>query len=150
VPDFHLADPEVEDMFSKPMDITMKTSEEERASSTAYWLWDYLRRSAAVGFFLPISGGLDSSATLGIVAVMCNNVMESYLNSDGYNREVIENDLERLCGKIPADAKEMTQLIMHTCYMKTSNNSLKTRELAAAIADDIGCNHYSGSIEELW
>jgi NAD+ synthase (glutamine-hydrolysing) len=107
-PDFHLTDPEVDDMFSKPIDIAMKSHDEERAASTAYWLWDYLRRSSAVGFFLPVSGGLDSSATLAIVAVMCNKVMSSYADSDDYNRAIIEEDLQRLCGKVPTDAKEMT------------------------------------------
>jgi hypothetical protein len=77
-------------------------------------------------------------------------VMESLAAADIYNRSVIEQDLERLCGKIPADAKEMTGLVMHTSYMKTSNNSLKSRELAATVAEDIGSNHFSGDIEKQW
>ncbi len=33
------------------------TPEEEIARGPACWLWDFLRRSGASGFFLPLSGG---------------------------------------------------------------------------------------------
>ena len=36
--------------------------EEEIAKGPALWLWDYLRRSGAMGFSCPLSGGVDSSA----------------------------------------------------------------------------------------
>ncbi len=45
--------------------------EEEIAYGPACWLWDYLRRSRMSGFFLPLSGGADSSAGATIVHVMC-------------------------------------------------------------------------------
>lgn len=35
------------------------------------WLWDYLKKSGASGFFLPLSGGIDSSAVALIVFNMC-------------------------------------------------------------------------------
>jgi NAD+ synthase (glutamine-hydrolysing) len=43
---------------------------EEIAFAPALWLWDYLRRSGARGFFLPLSGGADSAAVASIVASM--------------------------------------------------------------------------------
>jgi NAD+ synthase (glutamine-hydrolysing) len=48
--------------------------EEECAYGPACWLWDYLRRSGASGFFLPLSGGADSGATCAIVGAMCQLV----------------------------------------------------------------------------
>ena len=45
--------------------------EEECALGPACWLWDYLRRSGAGGFLLPLSGGADSSSVATIVHVMC-------------------------------------------------------------------------------
>ena len=36
----------------------------------ACWLWDYLRRSGGSGFFLPLSGGLDSASVACIVSNM--------------------------------------------------------------------------------
>ena len=43
----------------------------------ACWLWDYLRRSKAAGFFIPLSGGIDSCATAVIVHSMCRLVIEA-------------------------------------------------------------------------
>ena len=49
-------------------------AEEEILLGPACWLWDYLRRSGQGGFFLPLSGGVDSSSTAVIVYSMCNLV----------------------------------------------------------------------------
>ena len=43
----------------------------------ACWLWDYLRRSRTQGYFLPLSGGIDSAATALIVHSMCRLVAEA-------------------------------------------------------------------------
>lgn len=43
----------------------------------ACWLWDYLRRSRTQGYFLPLSGGIDSCATAIIVHSMCRLVVEA-------------------------------------------------------------------------
>lgn len=43
----------------------------------ALWMWDYLRRSGARGFFLPLSGGADSGAVAALVASMANMVFKS-------------------------------------------------------------------------
>ena len=38
-------------------------------------MWDYLRRSRTQGFFVPLSGGIDSCATATIVYSMCRLVV---------------------------------------------------------------------------
>jgi hypothetical protein len=43
----------------------------------ACWLWDYLRRSRTQGYFLPLSGGIDSCATAVIVYSMCRLVVDA-------------------------------------------------------------------------
>ena len=64
---------------SEPIDFKYHAPEEEIALGGACWLWDYLRRSRAAGFFIPLSvtpqemttpptdsfrsGGIDSCAT---------------------------------------------------------------------------------------
>jgi len=40
-------------------------------------MWDYLRRSGARGYFLPLSGGADSAAVAALVASMSKIVFES-------------------------------------------------------------------------
>ncbi|KAG5461407.1 MAG: hypothetical protein BJ554DRAFT_6408 [Olpidium bornovanus] len=46
------------------------------ALGPACWLWDYLRRSKQSGYFLPLSGGLDSASTATLVHSMCRLVVE--------------------------------------------------------------------------
>mmetsp|Transcript_22894 Transcript_22894/g.65448 ORF Transcript_22894/g.65448 Transcript_22894/m.65448 type:complete len:363 (-) Transcript_22894:363-1451(-) len=43
---------------------------EEIALGPSGWLWDYLRRSGQRGYFLPLSGGADSSSTAALVAAL--------------------------------------------------------------------------------
>jgi NAD+ synthase (glutamine-hydrolysing) len=43
----------------------------------ACWLWDYLRRSRTQGYFLPLSGGIDSCSTAVIVYSMCRLAVDA-------------------------------------------------------------------------
>lgn len=43
----------------------------------ACWMWDYLRRSRTQGYFVPLSGGIDSCATATIVYSMCVQVSKA-------------------------------------------------------------------------
>ena len=52
------------------------------AAGPACWLWDYLRRSGAAGYMLPLSGGADSSATATIVGNMCQLVVRAVQQGD--------------------------------------------------------------------
>lgn len=40
-------------------------------------MWDYLRRSRTSGYFVPLSGGIDSCATAVITFSMCRLVVEA-------------------------------------------------------------------------
>ena len=62
-----------------PIEIHYHTPEEEIAMGPACWLWDYLRRSRAAGYFVPLSGGIDSCATACIVFSMCRIVAKEAL-----------------------------------------------------------------------
>jgi NAD+ synthase (glutamine-hydrolysing) len=59
---------------SMPIEVRYHTPEEEIALGPACWLWDYLRRSRSAGYFIPLSGGIDSCATACIVYSMCRIV----------------------------------------------------------------------------
>ncbi|KAI8982532.1 hypothetical protein BDB01DRAFT_744138 [Pilobolus umbonatus] len=115
--------------------------EEEIALGPACWLWDYLRRSKTSGYFLPLSGGIDSCATATIVASMCRLVVKEA--SEG-NVEVID-DARRLAGGdpkyIPTDPREFANRIFYTCYMGTENSSAETRKRAKDLAHVIGSYH---------
>ena len=51
----------------------------------ACWLWDYLRRSKQGGYFLPLSGGIDSSSTACIVFSMCCLVFDAIQTKSNFN-----------------------------------------------------------------
>ena len=86
--------------------------EEEIAYGPAAWLWDYLRRSGACGFLLPLSGGADSSSTAAIVGVMCNMVMDAVQSGD----ERVRDDALRCapCGGANTDLQTSLQVVLCT------------------------------------
>lgn len=57
--------------------MTIATPMEEIAYAPSLWMWDYLRRSGARGFFLPLSGGADSASVAALVASMARMVFIS-------------------------------------------------------------------------
>lgn len=85
--DIHTILPESEIKQSR-----IHTPEEECCKGPACWLWDYMRRSGAAGFLLPLSGGADSAAVAAIVHVMCTMVAEAVLAG---NQQVID-DVKRI------------------------------------------------------
>jgi NAD+ synthase (glutamine-hydrolysing) len=86
---------------SPEIEVTYLLPEEEIAYGPACWLWDYLRRSKQAGFFLPLSGGIDSCATAIIVHSMCRLVYKDVC--EGKNPQVLK-DLLTIVGK-PSDSK---------------------------------------------
>ena len=61
------------------------------SAGPACWLWDYLRRSGASGYMLPLSGGADSSATAAIVGCMCQLITKAIDAGD----TLVEADAKR-------------------------------------------------------
>ncbi|EKM81868.1 hypothetical protein AGABI1DRAFT_35688 [Agaricus bisporus var. burnettii JB137-S8] len=127
----------------KDFEVRYHRPEEEIALGPACWLWDYLRRSRTQGYFLPLSGGIDSCATAVIVHSMCRLVAEASNRGD---KSVIA-DARRMTGEpedssyIPSDPVEFAGRIFHSCYMGTENSSLETRQRAKDLAQAIGSYH---------
>lgn len=116
--------------------------EEEIALGPACWLWDYLRRCNGSGFFLPLSGGIDSCATAVIVHSMCRLVMKEIAEG---NEQVIA-DVQKVTRSsdpqwLPKDAQELANKIFHTCFMGTENSSKETQSRSAELAKKIGSYH---------
>ncbi|CAG8047605.1 unnamed protein product [Penicillium nalgiovense] len=128
---------------SLPIKPRYHAPEEEIALGPACWLWDYLRRCGAAGFFLPLSGGIDSCATATIVHSMCREVLKAVREG---NEQVIK-DVRRLCAKpadsewLPTTTQEICKSIFHTSYMGTQNSGQETRDRAARLAAEIGSYH---------
>ncbi|OCH85262.1 glutamine-dependent NAD(+) synthetase with GAT domain-containing protein [Obba rivulosa] len=143
---------EVEELLvQKPFEVRFHKPEEEIALGPACWLWDYLRRSRTQGYFIPLSGGIDSCATSVIVYSMCRLVAEAANRGE---QQVIA-DARRIAGEpedssyAPTDAREFCKRVFHTCYMGTENSSVDTRARAKELAEAIGSYHTDLNMDTL-
>ncbi|KAL5531433.1 QNS1 [Sanghuangporus baumii] len=144
---FALSDPMTTDVLDvegyRNFELRYHKPEEEIALGPACWLWDYLRRSRTQGYFVPLSGGIDSCATAVIVFSMCRLVSEAANRGD----EQVMSDARRIAGEpetssyVPSDPREFCNRIFHTCYMGTENSSPDTRKRAKDLCNAIGSYH---------
>jgi NAD+ synthase (glutamine-hydrolysing) len=95
--------------------------EQEIAMGPPLWLWDYLRRSGARGFFLPLSGGADSASVAAMVASMSSMVLKSI--NEG-NTDAL-NDIRRIVRDpnfTPTKYQDIVSRILVTSYLSTVNS----------------------------
>ncbi len=140
-------------VITKPVELKWSLPEEECCLGPACWLWDYLRRSGASGYLLPLSGGADSSAVATIVMAMCHLVYEEAVNENP-NKQVIQ-DLRRICGRdgdsdeawLPSSSQEIASHVLYTIFMGTENSSQNTTNRAKRLGAAIGSFHLTVPID---
>ncbi|CAD7695941.1 unnamed protein product [Ostreobium quekettii] len=134
---------------TQPIQPRIHAPEEELAYGPACWLWDYLRRSGASGYLLPLSGGADSSSTAAIVGCMCQMVVKAV----GSGNLEVEEDARRIGQYGPGEpidnARELAQRIFTTLYLGTVNSSEETRLRSKMLAEQIGSYHLQMRIDML-
>ncbi|WKY07198.1 hypothetical protein Q1695_006987 [Nippostrongylus brasiliensis] len=121
---------------------------EELCHGPPAWLWHYLRRSKMGGFFIPLSGGQDSSSVAAMVRLMCNKVCGAVRHcreTGGDDDPAYYIHGERV-GEDPA---ELCHKILFTCYMASEHSSSETRDCADGLAKDINSNHSSIFIDKV-
>ena len=133
-----------------PIEPHHHTPEEEIALGPACWLWDYLRRSGAAGYFIPLSGGADSGAVATLVGSMCQLVAKAVREKD----TAVINDVTRWLveGETPdvfADPCVLANRLLYTCYISTENSSRETRKRAKQLAEQIGAYHLDINMDGL-
>ncbi|KAK3048357.1 glutamine-dependent NAD(+) synthetase [Extremus antarcticus] len=123
--------------------------EEEIALGPACWIWDYLRRSKAAGYLVPLSGGIDSCATAVIVYSMCRLVIAEIKQGN----EVVFADAKRLAGGADPNnltAEQFCNKIFSTVFMgMKQQSSTETRSRAKDLAKAIGANHIDTNIDPM-
>ena len=131
----------------------MHKPEEEIALSAACWLWDYLRRSGAAGFLIPLSGGLDSCSTATLVFSMCREVMKAL----DQGNEQVKADVQRIAGAyesegwLPKTAQELNANLLETVFMgMKQQSSTETRSRAQALSAAIGSRHTDMNIDAMF
>ncbi|EMP28143.1 Glutamine-dependent NAD(+) synthetase [Chelonia mydas] len=103
-------------------------------------------RNLEAGFLLPLSGGIDSSATACIVYSMCRQVCLAVKNG---NQDVLA-DVRRIVNDetyTPEDSQEFCGHIFTTCYMASENSSQDTYNRAKLLAEQIGSYHINLNID---
>ena len=143
---------------AEPMQPRIHRPEEECLRGPACWLWDYLRRSGAGGFLLPLSGGADSSSVCSIVYTMCLMAVQAAAEGDlSVKAKVLslcpalEGELA-LKGELALEGEELKKWhhknaqtlcnsVLVTTYLGTKNSSHLTRDRAAKLAGATGAYH---------
>jgi NAD+ synthase (glutamine-hydrolysing) len=119
-----------------------KERNEELARAVSLALYDYLRKSRAKGYVLSLSGGADSSLCAVLVAEMVKRASaelgwEKFCDSLSLDHGLIRGDWKKAVGKILACA-----------YQGTKNSSPATLHAARSLADSIGAEFHSWTIDE--
>lgn len=116
-----------------PVEPFYHPEDKEIGLGPALWMWDYLRKSVSGGFFIPLSGGLDSCSCALIVYAMCKFLTE--------NLEDVKMDLSRILGTddmtILMDPKAICNRILYSCYFGTSNSTTSSQSRAHNLAKAI-------------
>lgn len=124
----------------------LHTPMEEIEHAPALWLWDYLRRSGARGFFLPLSGGADSAAVAAIVSSMARILMKDI---EASNLNTLK-DLRRVTNEPefnPTKYQDIVGKLLVTAYLGSENSSKDTASRAERLAEGIGALHYDLAID---
>ncbi len=151
IADFEFASHEVSTLSTTPhQQPTAHTPEEEIALGPACWLWDYLRRSGAEGYFIPLSGGADSGAVATLVGSMCHLVSQAIRDGNTTTRD----DVKRwLVGDetfvIFENPSVLAQRLLYTCYIGTQNSSRETQKRAKQLAEQLGAKHLDINMDPL-
>ena len=96
----------------------------EIIDTAACWLWDYLRRSGASGFVLPLSGGADSGVTATLVYHMCTKMITA---ANTLNNPVVKNFIKRFEeaeGLEQLTSKQLCKYVLNTVYLPTKFSSV--------------------------
>jgi NAD+ synthase (glutamine-hydrolysing) len=127
--------------------------EQEISLGPACWMWDFLRRSRQGGFFLPLSGGIDSCATAVIVHQMTRLVFKEVQEG---NAQVI-SDMLKIVGEPttsewrPTCPQDIASRMFHTTYMgMKENSSPDTRKRAQDLAVAVGAYHLDFDIDTVY
>uniref|UniRef100_A0A1A9WFA1 Glutamine-dependent NAD(+) synthetase n=1 Tax=Glossina brevipalpis TaxID=37001 RepID=A0A1A9WFA1_9MUSC len=131
---------------STPIQWPTHSPEEEIAMGPACWLWDYLRRSGQGGFFLPLSGGVDSSSSATIIHSMCRLIVQAVQAGDAQ----VLHDVRKILADqeyTPTNPAALCNRLLVTCFMGSVNSSKETRQRASLLANQLGSYHIEINID---
>jgi NAD+ synthase (glutamine-hydrolysing) len=140
--------PAVEPELAAPQPAAWETGpavkEEEFTRALGLGLFDYLRKSRSRGFVVSLSGGVDSSAVACLTAMMIELAvnelgLESFHATFRYLPQLAEAKTHR----------DLVQRLLHCVYQSSRNSSMTTRQSAQAVAEAIGAEFSTLTIDDL-
>lgn len=135
---------------SNPNTQRYHTPAEEIALGPACWLWDYLRRSGAAGYFIPLSGGADSGAVATLVGSMCQLVIKAIREKNAAVLHDVHRWLEDdETPEVLTAPDVLANRLLYTCYIGTENSSRETQKRAKQLAEQIGAYHLNINMDAL-
>ncbi|CAF9921042.1 MAG: hypothetical protein GOMPHAMPRED_002211 [Gomphillus americanus] len=132
---------------SKEIELKILDPMEEMHMAEAVYLWQYLVRTNSPGYFLALSGGLDS-ATVALFAFGMAKVVLQHIE-EGESSVLAE--LRQITGEKsfrPKTPQEIISKLFHTCYMGTTHSSDETRNRARKLSEAIGGYHSDINIDD--
>lgn len=113
---------EAHQTYSKEDELVL-SAENEISYGPSCYMWDYLKRSGGMGYFLALSGGADSAASALVVYNMCRIVYKSIVEEKD---EKVLASLRKIVKEekyFPQSPKEICSKILYTGYMGSDNSS---------------------------
>ncbi|KAI0201040.1 NAD+ synthase [Astrocystis sublimbata] len=115
--------------------------------ATAVYLWQYLVRTSSPGFFLSLSGGLDS-ATVALMVYGMARLVHRQIQAGSLTTLA---DFKRVTGveKCPDTPEEIVGLLLTTCYSSTQNSGEETRSRSKRLAERLGAQHLFVNMDDV-
>ena len=120
-----------------------RVKEEEFRRAVALGLWDYLRKSRALGFVVSLSGGADSATVACLVGEMVELALTE-LGAEGVLRRLGHIDLTGA-----ESAADLMNRLLTCAYQPTAHSSEVTREAARDLARALGARFHVLDVEPL-
>ncbi|RIK72813.1 MAG: NAD(+) synthase [Planctomycetota bacterium] len=117
---------------------------EEFARAVPLALFDYLRKSRAGGFVVSLSGGADSSAVACLVAMMVEFAVAE-LGRDTFAAKLAHIAPLAKC----QTPRAFVRALLACVYQSTRNSSATTENAARAVAEAVGAEFISWSVDAL-
>lgn len=133
--------------IAKEIELHILDPMEEIANAQAVFLWQYLTRTNSPGYFLALSGGLDSSTVALFVYSMARMALQAIKSGE----KTVLDDLRRVTSEpdfMPTKPEEIVGRLFHTCYMGTVNSGDETRTRAKRLSERLGGYHSDIKIDE--
>lgn len=127
-----------------PWERSSDLKEEEFSRALALGLFDYMRKSRSSGFVVSLSGGADSAAVVGCIALMVRFALEQ-LGAAGLRQRLgYMSDLPTT-----DDPAAWVGRLCTTLYQPTRNSGEVTRSAARAVAEATGTRHHELQVDAL-